>query len=382
MCPGDSATMVAKPIKVVQMLPGLESGGVEQGTLELGAYLSKQGHRSLVISQGGQMVPRLESQGSTHITWRYIGEKSPRCLPYIFPLRRILREVDILHLRSRLPAWVAYLAWKSLPQAERPRLVTTFHGFYSINKYSAIMAKGEKVIAVSKTISNYIKETYGVEESRIQIIYRGFDEAVFKPGAVSSDRIEALQKDWDLPPTTHPIILLPGRVTRLKGHDIFFKSLSNIRHLPWTAICVGEIDETSAHTPQLRKQLNDLDLADRIKLVGHCNDMAAALMLSDIVVSSSTQPESFGRIAVEAQAMGKPVIATAHGGSLETIIDQKTGWLVKPGDADVLAEALGKAISDPVLREQFGENGQQWVGENFSTQKMCEETIELYKELL
>lgn len=376
--------MVAGPIKVIQMLPELEEGGVEQGTLDLGKYLVKNGHTSMVISQGGRMVPRLEKDGGGHITWRYIGEKSPRSLMYIIPLRRLLikERADILHLRSRVPAWVGYLAWKSLPVEKRPRLVTTFHGFYSINKYSEVMTKGEKVIAVSKAVAEHIKNTYRISQKKIVVILRGFDEKLFNPDIVSDNRIWALRKRWGLPESAFPVIMFPARLTRLKGHDLFLKSLARMIHLPWTAVCAGDIDEKSSYTALLKNMLFNLKLEDRVKFVGHCDDMPAALKLSDVVISASKSPESFGRTVVEAQAMGKPVIASAHGGSLETVLDKKTGWLFKPGDSEELTDALMRAVSDERLRESFGNFGRKWVSKNFASKKMCKETVDLYRRML
>lgn len=376
--------MVARSIKVIQMLPELEEGGVEQGTLELGKYLAKNGHTSMVISQGGRMVPRLEKEGSRHITFRYIGEKSPRPLMYIIPLRQLLIKgrVDILHLRSRVPAWVGYLVWKSLPVKRRPKLVTTFHGFYSINKYSEVMTKGEKVIAVSKIVAEHIKNTYRVSQKRIAVIPRGFDEKRFNPDKVSDDRIRTLKKRWGLSDSTSPVIIFPARLTRLKGHDLFFKSLARLTSLPWMAVCVGDIDEKSSYTAFLKNMLFNLKLENRIRLVGHCDDMPAALKLSDVVISASKSPESFGRVLVEAQAMGKAVIAPAHGGSLETVLDKKTGWLFKPGDSEDLTNVLRHFISDKRLRESFGNFGRKWVTENFGSKKMCKETVDLYRLML
>ncbi len=381
---GDIKKMVARPITVVQMLPELEGGGVERGTLELGDYLSKNGHKSIVISAGGRMVPQLEKQGSVHICWR-VGEKSPRCLGYIIPLRSFLmrEKIDILHLRSRLPAWIGYAAWKSLPKGMRPRLVTTFHGFYSVNRYSAVMTKGERVIAISRTIADHIKDKYGVLEDRIVLIYRGFDEKVFNPSAVTSKRIETLRRNWNLKDTASPVIMLPGRLTRLKGHDLFLESLSNIKHLPWSAVCVGDTNENPAYSNFLQKMILQLNLEKRVKFVGHCDDMPAAFLLSDIVVSaSSSKPEAFGRIAVEGQAMGKPVIALAHGGSLESVLNHKSGWLVRPGDAKSLADSLCEAVSNKDLRNRLGSYGQRWVRDKFTVRKMCEKTVNLYCGLI
>lgn len=381
---GDIETMVAGPIKVVQLLPELNEGGVEKGTLEMGAFLTALGHKSIVISGGGRMVHELEREGSIHVKWPHIGEKSPRCLKYLFPLRALLlrERVDIVHLRSRLPAWIGYLAWKSLPEKRRPILVTTFHGFYSVNVYSAIMTKGEKIIAVSKTIADHIESMYGVDAARITVIPRGVDENIFNPNNVTSERIQNLKARWGLQKDSTPVVLLPGRVTRLKGHDVFLKSLSTIKELPWRAIVVGEMNMTSEYTRILKNTVAQLDLKERVNFVGHCTDMPAAMMLSDIVVSSSTKPESFGRTSVEAQAMGKPVIVSAHGGSLETVLDGKTGWHVKPGDAESLSACLREALADGSLRKMRGDEARKWVAGNFTVRKMCEKTVALYETLL
>lgn len=376
--------MVAEPITVVQLLPDLNTGGVERGTLEIGSYLSAHGHRSFVMSGGGRMVSSLEKCGSRHVT-RPIGVKSPAVLGNIIPLRRFLKEkkVDILHARSRLPAWIGYLAWKSLPVTQRPRFVTTFHGFYSVNKYSAVMTKGERVIAISRGVCSHIMSHYGLSEEKIALIYRGFDETLFDPVSVDPLRLDALRRRWRIDSARGPILMLPGRLSRWKGQDVFIKSLSNIKHLPWSALCVGDFDENAALKNTLRQLISQEGLENRVRLVGHCEDMPAAMMLADVVVSaSSTEPEAFGRIAVEAQAMGKPVIATAHGGSLETVLDQQTGWLVNPCDARALSNAMADAIENPLKRERFGKRGYGWVRDHFTVKKMCEKTLMLYRQLI
>lgn len=375
--------MVARKITVVQMLPELESGGVEMGTLELGAFLAEQGHRSIVISGGGRMVAQLEKEGSRHVKWRHVGEKSPRCLKYIIPLRNLmLREkVDILHLRSRLPAWVGYLAWKSMPEKRRPRLITTFHGFYSVNAYSAIMTRGEKVIAISKVIEDHMKKEYGIPDDRIEVITEGIDAKLFSPDAVSRDRVESLRSKWGVEPGV-PIIMLPGRITRLKGHDVFIKALKKIENMKWTAVCVGELDDKSPFYSELMSIIKQTGLQKRVRFAGNESDMPAACKLADIVVSASRKPESFGRTSVEAQAMEKTVIATAHGGSLETVLHKKTGWLVTPDDADSMADALSQAVNNLHSNNEMGMQAKIWVNENFTLERMCRETLDLYKNLL
>ncbi len=373
-----------RSLTIVQMLPELEEGGVECETVELAGYLAGQGHRSIVISQGGRMVPELGSSGSEHITWAHIGEKSPRCLAYLIPLRRLLvrSRVDILHLRSRLPAWVGYLVWKSLPKSKRPGLVTTFHGFYSVNAYSAVMTKGQCVIAVSRTIAEHIEEAYGLPADSLEIVYGGYDENRFDPKLVGPERRALLKTQWGIDGNEIPLILLPGRITRLKGHDLFIRSLSKIRHLPWLAICAGDTAENPDLYHELQEQATTLGLVDRVLFVGYCADMPAALMLARVVVSASTKPESFGRIAVEAQAMGTPVIATAHGGSLEIVQDRESGWLVRPGDEDQMAAAMAAAVTDHDLSMRLGRNGRTWVQGQFTARRMFERTVAVYERII
>ena len=371
-------------ITVVQMLPELNSGGVERGTLELGAFLAEKGHRSIVISGGGRLVEQLEKEGSQHVNWQ-VGKKSLSTFKYILPLRRLLLEekVDILHLRSRVPAWVGYLAWKSIPKDKRPKLVTTFHGFYSVNWFSAIMARGEKVIAISRTIADHIKLNYDISEERIEIIFRGVDSAVFSPETVNEDRTKELKEKWAVAKDSSPIILLPGRITPLKGHDVFINALSMISDQQWTAIILGDPAENPRHTAVLEKLIEEKGLSGRVKFVGHCHDMPSAYWLTDIVVSAtSTKPEAFGRVAIEAAAMARPVIASAHGGSLETVLPGETGWLVKPGDKDELAQALRTALADRDLCQKLGINARTMVENNFSKNRMCEGTFALYRTLL
>ncbi len=375
--------MGTKPITVAQMLPDLHSGGVERGTLEMGNYLVKQGCRSIVISEGGPMVAALEKGGSCHVQLP-VGRKNPKALTSLLPIRRLLLQerVDILHLRSRMPAWIGYLAFKSLPSHLRPHLVTTFHGIYSINQYSSIMTRGEKIIAVSHAVATHIKAHYNIPDHRIQVIHRGFDDQFFNPEKVDIERINILKEGWDLAGTPLPLIMLPGRVTQWKGHAVFIESLAKIKDLAWTAVCVGNFDGKEKFMGELASLIQDAGLENRIRFVGHCTDMPAAYLLSDIVVSaSSTEPEAFGRIAIEAQAMGKPIVATAHGGSMETVLAGKTGWLVTPDNAASLASALAEAVTHASIRSQYGQTARTWVQSQFSMEKMCRETVNLYHEL-
>jgi glycosyltransferase involved in cell wall biosynthesis len=362
----------------------MDSGGVEMVTLDFGSFLAEKGHRSIVVSKGGRLVPALVQKGSEHISCPHIGEKSPRCLPYIPWLRRfILKEkVNVLHLRSRLPAWVAYLAWKSLPEKRRPLLITTFHGFYSINAYSAVMTKGQQVIAISNIIAEHIKQEYHTPEDRIQIIYEGIDEAQFDADQIDSKRLDAVKKSWGIVHSDPLVILLPARITRLKGHDIFIESLSRIRSLDWIAVCAGSHDVNSSYLYSLKQRVVDKGLENRIFFPGNCEDMPAAIQMAAIVVSSSSEPESFGRVAVEAQAMNTPVVATAHGGAVETIHHNKTGILVKPGSAEEMACAFKKIIENKEVYTVLSSQGRDRIKRLFTKRVMCEKTLDLYFKAL
>lgn len=371
-------------LKIVQILPELEEGGVEGETLDLAGYLAQEGHQSIVISGGGRLVAPLLKDGSRHIHWSCIGEKSFRCLQYLYKLRQfLLRErVDILHLRSRLPAWIGYLVWKSLPVEQRPSLITTFHGFYSINSYSRIMAKGELVAAVSQTIQQHIIDNYHVPKERIRLIHGGFDVEAFNPAKVSKSRVETLRQKWLEGKNDRQVILLPGRLTQWKGQDVFIESLSQLKDIDFVALLIGDTEENIAFTKKLRERITYHGLQDKVLLVGHCSDMPAALLLGDVVVSaSSTQPEAFGKIAIEAMAMGKPVVATAHGGSLETVVPGETGWLVAPLNTVEMSQAIREALENPAETSSKGETGRIRVNRQFTAEAMCRKTLDLYYEV-
>lgn len=377
--------MVAKQLTIVQILPEMEEGGVEGETLDFAIYLAQHGYRSIVISGGGRLVRQLEDNGVTHILWPHIGEKSLRCLKYIAKLRKFMMQegVDVLHLRSRLPAWIGYLAWKLMDIRTRPALITSFHGFYSVNSYSTIMTKGERVIAVSGVIKEHVLENYSVDPAKISLIHGGYDEIAFDPSAVDNERVEWLKKKWEIADDGKVVIMLPGRLTAWKGQDVFIDALGSIIDLPFIALCVGDTEDNPSFTRKLKDKIARLGLRQKVKLVGHCNDMPAALKIADLVVSaSSSQPEAFGKVAIEAMAMSKAIVATRHGGSLETIRDNETGWLVEPGDHSELADVFKSAIENRENLHKTGVKGRAWVQKHFTAQRMCEKTVELYRELL
>ncbi len=371
-----------KKMNIVQILPELECGGVEQGTLEMGRYLVEHGHTSIVVSAGGRMVNQLEKEGSRHLQLP-VGEKSPNCLKSLGPLRRLLGSgnIDILHLRSRLPAWIGFLALKGLSFPRRPKILTTFHGFYSVNAYSKIMLKGDCTIAVSQAIKAHIASEYGVKNN-IRLIHRGVDVDKFDPKAITQRRLELLRQKWQLKEGL-PVIMLPGRVSRLKGHHIFLKSLTQMKLPNFQAVIVGSYDNGGSYLQELDNIIRNSGLEKHVHLVGHCDDMPASLALADIVVNaSSSKPEAFGRNIVEAMAMAKPVIATSHGGSVETVLNGKTGWLIKPSSTVAMAKKLEFALKDHERLKIMGKKGREHVQSKFTTRAMCQATLGLYLEYL
>jgi glycosyltransferase involved in cell wall biosynthesis len=369
--------MAERPLTVLQMLPSLESGGVERGTLELGAGLVRAGHRSLVISGGGQLVSRLNGQGSEHIEWP-IGKKSLRTLGLAGRLRRLLREhrVDILHARSRLPAWMAWRAWRRMPAHDRPHFVTTVHGLYSVSRYSAIMTQGEAVIAVSRAARKYILDNYpNTEPERVRLIERGIDPQIYAFGYRPP---ESWLNRWY---QEHPYLLdrqvltLPGRITRRKGHLDFLQLLASLvkAGLPVYGLIVGA--EDPAHPRYLRdlhRAVETLDVKSYVTFTGHRMDVRDIYAVSNLVFSLSARPESFGRTAREALSMGVPVVGYDHGGVGETLARAYPQGRVSPRDVSALERVTRLLLEFPVEVDPC----------RFTTvQEMIDQTLGLYREL-
>lgn len=306
-------------MKVVQVLPALDGGGVERGTLEIAKGLVAAGHESIVISAGGRMVAQLEAEGSRHVGWD-LGKKSPLTYRHVWALRRWLRKEkpDILHLRSRMPAWVCWFAWKGLPENQRPHLVTTVHGLYSVSRYSSIMCRGERVIAVSDTVRDYIRDNYPqTDMGRVKVIYRGIDPDEFPHGYRPTD--EWLHQWYQQYPQLkdRKVLTLPGRLTRLKGHHDFIDLIKQLRdaNQPVQGLIVGGEDpKRKAYAQEIRERVVQEGLAEVITFTGNRSDMREIYAVSDVVLSLSKKPESFGRTVLEALSVGTPVLGYAYGG--------------------------------------------------------------------
>lgn len=369
-------------MKILQVLPELQAGGVERGTVEIAHYLTANGHDSHVASTGGRLVQFLNHGGTTHHRLN-VAAKNARSLVGVLEMRRLLVQIrpDIVHVRSRIPGWVVDLAYKTLPKHLRPTRITTFHGFYSVNKYSEIMTKGEKIIAVSRNIAEHINQEYGVPKSKIEVIYRGIDPEYFNPVRVDSEARLNLRRQWQVPDELTPVLLMPGRFTRLKGHMLLLKALASLADMQWKVVFVGDYKENQRYTNELFAFADQLGLRSKLHFHGQSNDMPLVYAASDLVLNVSGRPESFGRTAVEGMAMKKPVIASAHGGGMETVLPDETGWYFTPNDAYSLADSLKEAFRVQNTWDSIGENGRRHVVAYFTLEGMCQATLAVYNTL-
>ena len=366
-----------RELTVVQVLPALESGGVERGTLEVGKYLVDHGHRAIVISAGGRMVEQLEREGSEHVAWE-IGRKSLWTLRLIPRLRRFLRDnkVDILHARSRMPAWICYLAWKGMDPRTRPRFVTTVHGPYSVNAYSAVMTKGERVIVISEMIRDYVLKKYpGTEPGKLRLIYRGVDPKAFPSGyRPPADWLERWYREF---PETNAkkLITLPARITRWKGQADFIELVARVkdREPDVHGLIVGETKKgKEGFLEEIKAQAASLGVTDRITYTGHRNDLREIMALSKIVLSLAREPEAFGRTSLEALNLGIPVIGYNHGGVKEQLTAILPEGAIPVGDIATASTRTGDWLNCPP----------RTIADNpFSLEQMLSSTLGVYREL-
>ncbi len=372
---------------VLQVLPELDEGGAERGTVDLARYLIGEGWRALVASAGGAGEAKLEEAGAVSLKLPLQSKNPFTIYANISRLQRLIREhgVQLVHARSRAPAWSAYYAARRC----KVPFVTTCHGVYHGSegyfkkRYNAIMASGDRVIAISEFVAEHLREHYQVPPERLRVISRGVDTKEFDPAAVSQERRQALIERWNLQPGTK-ILMLPGRVVRRKGHTLLLHAIERLRRRNFVCLMVGELEPSSSYPGEVEGLIGAIGLRDVVRLVGACDDMPAALMLADVVVAPSTHsPEPFGRVSIEAQAMGKPVIATDVGGLGETLMPAATGWLVRPNDVDGLARALQLSLAMPAdARARLAARARRFVTRRFTLEQMGKNTLAVYRELL
>ena len=363
-------------ISVAQILPSLNVGGVERGTVEVAKELVKRGHRSIVISAGGRLVDDLISSGSKHVQLD-VGRKSLLSLKHISILRRYFEEenIDIVHARSRLPAWLAYHAWKKMDPRHRPRFITTVHGAYHVNRYSKIMTKGQDVIATSGFIFKYITENYpDVDKNKITLIHRGVSKTEF-PFAYRPD--EKWLKIWH---EQHPmisnkfILSMPGRVTRRKGHEDFLNILDSLKqqNLPVHGLIIGGAHpRKNNYLEELKEKAQSLHLENEVTFLGHRKDVKEIMSISNIVLSLSNKPEAFGRTVLEALCLGIPVVAYNHGGASEILTKTYPVGCVELNNTAAVCDKIISLYQNPmpVPDKNF-----------FTLDKMLNDTLTLYYE--
>jgi len=365
-------------MKIMQLLPELNSGGVERGTLEIARALIAAGHESIVVSNGGRLVAQLEAEGSQHLSLA-IHKKSLSSLWQIRPLRKLIQQhqPDIVHVRSRVPAWLTHFALKGIPVHQRPHLISTVHGFYSTNRYSAIMTQAEKVIAVSDSVVKYITEHYqNCPPEHIVRIYRGISPQEF-PHGYQPSALWINQTFKDFPQLENKfLVCLPGRITRLKGHETLIELMQQLQNQypNLHAVVVGGADaKKQAYLEELESNIQSKGLREKITFVGHRSDIREWLGFSDVVLSLSNQAETFGRTALEALSVGTPVIGWNRGGVAEILSHLYAQGLIDVGDQAALLHAVQQHIDKPQAVEPVT---------MFSLKEMSDRTIDLYKHVL
>ncbi len=376
---------LTRPPVILQIIPELGPGGAEQGCIDVAAEIVRSGSKAIVVSQGGSRLHELARAGAVHINLP-VASKNPLIMwRNIGRIRDIINkyDVDIVHVRSRAPAWSAWKACKGT----KARFMTTCHAPYNISGgpkrfYNSSIAKGERVIAISNYVADYLLENYKIDQRDIRVIHRGIALERFHPTCVSAGQLIKLSKEWRIPDGA-PIVMMPGRLTRWKGHTVLIDAMTRLGREDVFCVMIGADQGRTEYRTELENLIKEKNLEGRVRIVDHCNDMPSAYMISTVVVSASTDPEGFGRVPVEAQAMGRPVVATDHGGARETIIRGETGWLVPPGDAPSLAAAIREALNlQPQQRAILATRAMSHVAQNFTREKMVDETLNVYAELL
>ncbi|MDG1287105.1 MAG: glycosyltransferase family 4 protein [Rickettsiales bacterium] len=375
-------------VKVLQVLPELGSGGVERGTVEVARALQESGSQALVASAGGVMVDELTRYGATHFELPLTSKNPFTMWQNVLRLSEIIKreKVEIVHARSRAPAWSAYYAAKRTGVP----FITTFHGVYNgygkglKHRYNEIMTRGERIIAVSNFVGEHVAKEYGASSDIIRVIHRGADVEYFHPEKSSGVRTMDLCQKWHLPEGL-PVILLPGRLTRWKGQHVLLKALSQLPHRQFYCVLLGEQGKHPGYKRELEKLVEKYKLHGHVRMAGTSRDMRDAYNVADVVISPAIEPEAFGRVPVEAQAMGKPIIATSHGGAMETVMtgETGTGWLVPPGDSKALSQAIEQALMlDENSKQALAQNARQHVVANFSTEAMCNKVLGVYDQVI
>ena len=367
-------------MNVLQVLPALEAGGVERTTIEISEALSAAGHKSHVASAGGRMENALAKAGGV-LHKLDVGRKNPMSWPGIRrQLTALIRnnKIDIVHARSRAPAWPARAAARHTGTA----FVTTYHGIYNARsdmkrRYNAVMADGDIIIANSEFTKNHIIKEHGTPADKITVIPRGVDMKLFDPALIAKPSVEKLRSEWNIDQADY-VVLLPGRLTRWKGQEIAIKALNRLPKKT-VLILLGDAQGRDKYVDGLWQLAREIGVDARLRIPGHSDEVATAYAAADCVISASTDPEAFGRVLAEAQAMGRPVIGTAHGGAMETVLEHETGLLVPPGEPVALADAVQSVQNWTAFDAK---KARARIAKQFSKAQLQEKTLATYSQLL
>ena len=380
---------------ILQIIPELDAGGAERTTIDVAAALAELGARPLVAAEGGRLVSELQARGGVWLPFP-AKTKNPLAMALnVSKLARLIREegVDLVHARSRAPAWVALAAAR---MTRRP-FVTTYHGSYAGRTavkvaYNSVMARGDVVIANSDFTADLIHRNHPFARDRVRVIHRGTDFRRFAAGVVDPERVASLRAQWGVEPDAR-LVLLSARLTGWKGHKVLIEAAKRLVERGVTDvryILAGDAQGRDSYVRELDETIRRKGLEGVVRRVGHCEDMPAAFMASSVVVVPSTEPEAFGRVAVEAQAMGAPVVVSELGAVVETVMApprvpaaDRTGWSVPPGDAEALADAMGEALAmGATARDGLASRARAHVLKRFSLERMIAETLDVYAALL
>jgi glycosyltransferase involved in cell wall biosynthesis len=379
-------------LKVLQVIPKLGYGGAETGCYDIAHYLPENGCKSFIVTSGGELL-KFVDKNKVKVFRLPVQSKNPILIlinAIILTFIILFNNISIVHARSRAPAWSCLIASKITSR----KFVTTFHGTYNFKSslkklYNSVMVRSDLIIAGSNFIFSHIKENYSNylnQKKKLLVVFRGINVDYFDPTTKLETEEKKLLKQWEIE-KDKKIILLPGRLTTWKGQEVFIEAINLVNielgYEAFYAVILGSDQGRDLYKKKLIRLSEQYRLTKQLRFIDHCKDMALAYKVSDIIVSASIEPEAFGRVSVEAQSMEKPIIASNIGGSNETVVDEKTGYLFKAGDAKSLSQKILKTLTiDETQLKLIGNEGRKNIVQKFNVEKMCFSTYSEYKRLI
>ncbi|WP_440655227.1 glycosyltransferase family 4 protein [Candidatus Pelagibacter sp. HIMB1506] len=379
-------------LKVLQVIPKLGYGGAETGCYDIAHYLPENGCKSFIVTSGGELL-KFVDKNKVKVFRLPVQSKNPILIlinAIILTFIILFNNISIIHARSRAPAWSCLIASKITSR----KFVTTFHGTYNFKSnlkklYNSVMVRSDLIIAGSNFIFSHIKKNYSNylnQKKKLLVVFRGINVDYFDPTTKLETEEKKLLKQWEIE-KDKKIILLPGRLTTWKGQEVFIEAINLVNielgYEAFYAVILGSDQGRDLYKKKLIRLSEQYRLTKQLRFIDHCKDMALAYKVSDIIVSASIEPEAFGRVSVEAQSMEKPIIASNIGGSNETVIDEKTGYLFKAGDAKSLSQKILKTLTiDETQLKLIGFEGRKNIVQKFNVEKMCFSTYSEYKRLI